>query len=138
MFAGLIHQHSLNYSLLNREIRSIQKHKFKLNLIVTKVNVVRIKITCPWSLILLIAGEGGERFTQADTLYFSLTDEANRRIQRLSDGNFICCRWWPYRDALRVFCEQIAVGIELEIVAGFVNNMILVFSRCCHIASLAA
>ncbi len=138
MFCGLIHQHSLNYSLLNREIRKHQKHKFKLNLIVTKVNVVRYQITCPWSLILLNAGEGGERISQADTLYFSLTDETNRRTVALSDRNFIYCRWWLYRDAPPGFGEQIAVGIELEIVAGFVKYMILVFSRCCHIASLAA
>ncbi len=105
MFCGFEHQHSLNYSLLNREIRKHSKNKFKLNLIVTKVNVVRYQNYCPWSLILLNAGEGGERIYTGDTLYFSLTDETNRRVAAPVDRYFIYCHWWPYRDAPPGFRE---------------------------------
>ena len=80
--AGLIHQHSLNYSLLNREIRKHSKHKFKLNLIVTKVNVVRYQnYMSVESDFAECRGGWREDFTQADTLYFSLTprDKQARR-----------------------------------------------------------
>lgn len=78
--AGLIHQHSLNYSLLNREIRKHSKHKFKLNLIVTKVNVVRYQNYMSVESDFAECRRVARGFTQADTLYFSLTDRTNRRI----------------------------------------------------------
>ncbi len=80
-----------------------------------------IKITCPWSLILLNAGEGGERISQADTLDFSLTDDTTGASQRRRTGIPFTAAGGRIEMHYRVFGEQIAVGIELEVVAGFVE-----------------
>ncbi|STI81273.1 Uncharacterised protein [Escherichia coli] len=66
-------------------------------------------------------GRVARGFTQADTLYFSLTDETNRRVAAPVGQEFHLLPLVPYRDALPGFGEQIAVGIELEVVAGFVE-----------------
>lgn len=98
--AGLIHQHSLNYSLLNREIRKHSKHKFKLNLIVTKVNVVRYQNYMSVESDFAECRGGWREDLHRLTLYtFRLPTRQTGALQRLSDRNFIYCRWWLYRDA---------------------------------------
>lgn len=102
--AGLIHQHSLNYSLLNREIRKHSKHKFKLNLIVTKVNVVRYQNYMSVESDFAECRGGWREDLHRLTLYtFRLPTRQTGASQRLSDRYFIYCRWWPYRDALPGF-----------------------------------
>ena len=67
-------------------------------------------------------GRVARGFTQADTLYFSLTDETNRRVAAPVGQVF---HLLPLAGRIemhyRVFGEQIAVGIQLEVVAGFVE-----------------
>lgn len=102
--AGLIHQHSLNYSLLNREIRKHSKHKFKLNLIVTKVNVVRYQNYMSVESDFAECRGGWREDLHRLTLYtFRLPTRQTGASQRLSDRYFIYCHWWPYRDALPGF-----------------------------------
>lgn len=66
-------------------------------------------------------GRVARGFTQADTLYFSLTDETNRRVAAPVGQEFHLPPLVRIEMHYRVFGEQIAVGIELEVVAGFVE-----------------
>lgn len=67
-------------------------------------------------------GREARGFTQADTLYFSLTDETNRRtVAPVGQEFHLLPLVAVSRCTTGVFGEQIAVGIELEIVAGFVK-----------------
>ena len=67
-------------------------------------------------------GRVARGFTQADTLYFSLTDETNRRVAApVGQEVSFTATGGRIEMHYRVFGEQIAVGIELEVVAGFVE-----------------
>lgn len=120
--AGLIHQHSLNYSLLNREIRKHSKHKFKLNLIVTKVNVVRYQNYMSVESDFAECRGGWREDLHRLTLYtFAYRRDKQARRSACRTGISFTATGGRIEMHYRVFGEQIAVGIELEVVAGFVE-----------------